>query len=260
MRVTTLLAFLLFTTTFLAPQAAFGQAAELQEPPGPSGRLLLEIEAGPVLATRNDVQIPPDAGTRFSLLDTTGRGAWPFARIAGTLVFGERHAVKIVAAPVRQRGTATLDFPVFFVDRQFAAGVPTEGSYQFDTYRMGYRYSFRRENWRLQVGGAVLVRDASIELRQGPIAARDTDLGLVPLASFAAERRLGDRTSVLFDVDGLGAPQGRAIDALLKFNVRMGDNWWLGAGYRTIEGGADVESVFTFAWIHFGVVSAAYRF
>jgi hypothetical protein len=112
----------------------------------------------------------------------------------------------------------------------------------------------------VRIGGALLVRDARIELRQGTRLAADTDLGLVPLAAFVAERRLGDRASLSFDVEGLGATQGRAIDAVLKLHYRVGSRWTLGAGYRTLEGGADVEQVFTFAWIHYGVASLRYEF
>ena len=37
----------------------------------------LELEAGPVWQTRNDVQIPNTAaGTRFSLVDLAGKGPW----------------------------------------------------------------------------------------------------------------------------------------------------------------------------------------
>jgi hypothetical protein len=34
----------------------------------------------------------------------------------------------------------------------------------------------------------------------------------------------------------------------------------LTGGYRTLEGGADVVSVYNFAWLHYAVVSASYRF
>jgi hypothetical protein len=40
----------------------------------------------------------------------------------------------------------------------------------------------------------------------------------------------------------------------------MGERWELAFGYRTIEGGADVEEVYTFAWLHFAVGSVRFRF
>lgn len=39
-----------------------------------------------------------------------------------------------------------------------------------------------------------------------------------------------------------------------------GRGWTVAAGYRTVEGGADVDAVYTFAWLRYAVVSAVYRF
>jgi len=36
--------------------------------------------------------------------------------------------------------------------------------------------------------------------------------------------------------------------------------WALAAGYRMLEGGADVDSVFSFAWRHYATASIAARF
>jgi len=32
------------------------------------------------------------------------------------------------------------------------------------------------------------------------------------------------------------------------------------AGYRTVEGGADVDEVYNFAWLHYAVLSVSYGF
>jgi hypothetical protein len=39
----------------------------------------------------------------------------------------------------------------------------------------------------------------------------------------------------------------------------LGAGWMLSGGYRTVEGGADVESVHNFAWLHYAVLSLAWR-
>ena len=42
----------------------------------------IELEAGPVWQTMNDVEIPnDDTGTRFSLADLAGKGPWPAGRL-----------------------------------------------------------------------------------------------------------------------------------------------------------------------------------
>ena len=38
------------------------------------------------------------------------------------------------------------------------------------------------------------------------------------------------------------------------------DSWSVTAGYRTVEGGADTDEVYNFAWFNAFVVSGIYRF
>lgn len=244
-----------------AALVALAVAAPASAQPVGSPRVAVELETGPLWLTRNDVRIPPDTGTGFSLLDLTGRGPDPFVRVSATFQLGERHGVRLLAAPAQTTGTGTFDAPVFFADRTFAPGVPTEGTFKFNTYRLTYRYTLHESrDWRVQVGAALLMRDAKIELRQGGQVARDTDIGFVPLGYFSFKRRLTERASLLFDLEGLGSPQGRALDGVLKVDFTLAERWTLGAGYRALEGGADVTSVYSFAWLHFGVVSAGFRF
>jgi hypothetical protein len=224
-------------------------------------RFGLEIEGGPVWTTRNDVRIPASTGTQFSLLDLTGKGPGGYFRGYASINFNRKHGIRLLAAPLEIRDSGPLDRPVFFAGQNFGAGVGTEGAFKFNTYRITYRYTFREsERWRLQIGAAGLIRDAKIELRQPSASARDTDLGFVPLAYFSARYRLSDRASVLFDIEGLGSPQGRALDGILKLEYDLGKGVTLGAGYRTLEGGADVTRVFTFAWLHYAAASLGYRF
>jgi hypothetical protein len=238
---------------------AFAPSAAAQLTGAP--RATIEVEGGPWWISRNDVRIPPATGTQFSMLDLTGSGPTAYVRVAATFRLAARHQVRLVAAPVQTTDTGTFSTPVTFVDQTFAPGVPTEGTYKFNTYRLGYRYTLHdSRNWHVEIGAALLTRDAKIEVSQGNATARDTDLGFVPLASFSFTRRLADRAALVFDVEGLGSKQGRAIDALLKLDFALSDRWTLGAGYRTIEGGADVDTVYNFAWLHFGVASLRYRF
>jgi hypothetical protein len=46
----------------------------------------------------------------------------------------------------------------------------------------------------------------------------------------------------------------------LKLGYDINDRWSVTAGYRTVEGGADIEDVYNFAWFQYAVVSGVYRF
>lgn len=223
---------------------------------------VLEIEAGPVWQSRNEVQIPnDDTGTRFSLADVAGHGPWPAGRLYLTWNINRRHGVTALLAPLSFTETGILDAPVAFAGRTFEAGQPVEATYRFNSWRLRYSYRFLdRDRLDLWVGFTAKLRDAKIELEQGGASAEDTDLGFVPLLHLAADQKIGEAWHVLFDFDGLAGGPGRAFDAALKVAYDIGDSWGIGLGYRTLEGGADVESVYNFAWLHFAVVSGEYRF
>ena len=66
----------------------------------------------------------------------------------------------------------------------------------------------------------------------------------------------------LLEGDALAAPggQGRAEDILLALVYDVNDTVSLKAGYRLLEGGADVGEVYTFAWINYFLVGMTVSF
>jgi hypothetical protein len=222
----------------------------------------VEIEVGPVWQSRNEAQIPNDAsGTRFSIVDVVGKGPYPAARAYITWNLNERHGIRALLAPLSIRGDGVLDSPVDFAGASFDAGVPTEAVYKFNSWRLTYRYQFRRSGrLLLWIGFTAKIRDAKIELGQEGISARKTDLGFVPLLHFRAEYQLRERWNIALDLDALAGGPGRAEDVSLKFHYRINERLDLAAGYRTVEGGADVDEVYTFAWLHYATASVRLYF
>jgi hypothetical protein len=225
-------------------------------------RFELDVEAGAVWQTRNDVQIPNDpSGTRFSLLEPLGNGPWAAGRVSVTWHISARHSIRGLFAPLSLTSTGMVSEPIDFAGKTFSAGPGVRGTYRFNSYRLTYRYRFlARDHLRLWVGLTGKIRDAKIELQRGTLTARDTDLGFVPLLHFAADWQPASRTHVLFDLDGLAGGPGRAFDVALKVGYDLNRYWRLGGGYRTLEGGADVSSVYAFAWLHYGVMALTFRY
>jgi hypothetical protein len=224
-------------------------------------RFGVEVEGGGFWFSENNVQIPGDSGTRFSLLDLIGKGPNAYFRVSGFWDLNPRHGFVLTIAPLQAKGTGTLSQTVRFTDQNFAPGVSTEGTYKFNTYRATYRYTFLdRTDWRLRIGATGLVRDAKIELKQGDTSARKENVGFAPLLHFDAQYRLSRSTTLIADFDGLVAPQGRALDLAFKINQDLTDHWSLGLGYRTLEGGSDNDDVYNFAWLHFVFLSVGYKF
>jgi hypothetical protein len=248
----------ILTRTLLAAAVA----ATFASPAAAESPFALELEVGPVWQSSNDVQIPnDDTGTRFSLKDAVGQGPWFTGRLSLTWNMNEKHSFRGVIAPLSYTETGRIDEDVFFVDQQFTAGDPVEASYRFNSYRLTYRYRFHdSDEWTWWVGGTAFIRDAEIKLRQGDVEAADDNIGFVPLLHLGANWRLSDQWRAILELDALAGGPGRAIDLGLKLGYDVSDDWSVTAGYRTVEGGADTDDVYNFAWFHSAVVSGIYRF
>ena len=110
---------------------------------------------------------------------------------------------------------------------------------------------------RVVIGVAMLV--VGFGLMSGTAGLVVGIIGFVPLLHLSGEYTFAPRWLLEFDFDGLAGGPGRAFDSALKVTYELGNRLRFGAGYRTLEGGADVDSVYNFAWLHYGILSVALR-
>ncbi|HSJ23946.1 MAG TPA: hypothetical protein VK929_04615 [Longimicrobiales bacterium] len=223
-------------------------------------RLTVEVEGGPVWQSSNQVEIPNDGtATRFSLLDVVGRGPWAAGRVYVVWNLAERHGLRLLLAPLSVTASGVLDEAVEFAGASFDPG-QARATYTFNSYRLSYRYRFRdTDRVTAWAGFTAKVRDAEIGLEQGTTSGASDDLGFVPLLHLAGEWRVAPAWRISADADALAGGPGRAVDAALKVSRRFHDNWSVSAGYRTVEGGADVTSVYNFAWLHYAVLAVTWQ-
>jgi hypothetical protein len=221
-----------------------------------------ELEIGAVWQSRNDGQIPNDeSGTRFSIVDLIGNGPYPAARLYFTWNIAERHGLRLLLAPLSITDSGVPESSIDFEGETFDPGVSTDATYKFNSWRITYRYRlYKSSRWRWWLGFTAKIRDAKIELEQPGKSARKTDVGFVPLLHVAGEYRFTPRWRFRFDLDALAGGPGRAEDLALNLCYDLSDRWSLSGGYRTVEGGADVEEVYNFAWFHYVIISVLYKF
>ena len=211
---------------------------------------ILEAESGGAFSSYNDVRIPGDTGTLFSIQDL-GNNLSLFLRLRATWEINGDHSLALTAAPLRLDASGFLDQAVNFAGKTFAQGDLVDADYRFDTYRFTWRYTLLdKPDWIVKIGLTGLLRDAAISLRSGTTFAESKNTGFVPLISFRVQWFVGDGFSLLLDGDALAAPQGRAEDVLLALQYSIGGRYLFHAGWRFIEGGADNDKVYTFAMIH----------
>ena len=248
----------LAAAAFLLP--ASSKAAEPPSKAAPA--FSIELEAGPVWQSGNTVQIPnDDGGTRFSLEQLVGSGPWPAARLYFDWNIKGRHGLRFVFAPLSYIESGTFDEVVNFNGTTFQPGVPTEATYKFNSWRIGYRYRFHQgTRWTWWVGATANIRDAEIGLQQGATQSADTDVGFVPLLYISGTVKMTPHWRFILDFEGLAGGPGRVEDLALKFAYDISERWSVTGGYRTVEGGADVDAVYNFAWFNSAVVSGVCRF
>jgi hypothetical protein len=214
----------------------------------------LDMEGGEVFNSYNDVRIPGDTGTRFSLTDDLNADPSGFFRARAGYDFGARHSVSALVAPLRVHSSGTIDRQVNFMGTVFAPGSRLESRFRFDSYRLTYRYDFFVSD-SLTAGAGLTgkIRDASISVTDGTQTAEKTNTGFVPLVNFRVSWFFAKPIGLLIEGDALAAPQGRAEDVLAALQYRLNDTVTFKVGYRMLEGGSDNDKVYTFSMFHYAL-------
>ncbi len=222
-----------------------------------------DLETGLVTSGYNDVRIPNASGTLFSLSEDLDIQNKEFFRIRAGVTLGSRHTISIFAAPLTLRAEGVLPDSIFFNEEQFSAQTQVNGFFTFNSYRATYRYDFvRSKKWIVGIGFTAKIRDAEIRVESPDKFSSKTNVGFVPLLNFRIEYAAFPAVRILLEGDALASPggQGRAEDVFLGLLIRGGPHVDFKAGYRVVEGGADVDEVYNFAWINFYSVGMVINF
>ena len=215
----------------------------------------LDIETGLVFSGYNDIRIPNETGTKISLTEELETDPKLFFRTRLSCSISDKHAVSLLVAPLRLRAIGKVDRLVRFQDEEFPAGTPIEATYRFDSYRLTYRYRLHQsQRLHAGIGFTAKIRDASVSLEGDKKKSEKKNTGFVPLINFRLCWMFAKDLSLLLDGDALAAPQGRAEDVLLALQHRLHEHIDVKIGYRFLEGGADVDEVYSFALLNYLLV------
>ena len=243
--------------------AACVMAAVMMVPGAAAGQWSLDLESGLATAGYNDVRVPNDTGTLFSLTDDLDAESTIFYRLRLGYRLGRRHHLFLFGAPFSLNASGSTAQALSFEGVEFPAETELDARYTFNSYRLTYRYDLvQSERWILGVGFTAKIRDAAIRVEGGGRSAETTNVGFVPLLNFWIQWNVTPGLRLIFEGDALAAPggQGRAEDVFLGVQARMSPHISLKGGYRLLEGGADVGQVYNFAWINFFVFGATFHF
>lgn len=221
----------------------------------------IDVESGAVFTGYNDVRVPGDAGTRFSLKDDLDPEPAFFYRLSAGYTIGSRHTLSVLYAPLQIKSEGSVPEDILFEGVTFPANTEIEGTYKFNSYRLTYRYDIvKNPGLEFGLGFTAKIRDAKIELSSTGAESEKTNVGFVPIINFRLLWNIGDQFGLLLFGDALAAPQGRAEDVLLAATYSLNDNFRIRAGYRILEGGADNDEVYNFSLFHYASLGLTYRF
>lgn len=219
----------------------------------------VQVENAALWQTRNAFRLPGNAGTEVDLADFKS-GPFYAPRFLAEWNINEWHGLRLLIAPLTFGVQYTPGQDLSIRGQTFQKGTPVTTSFKFNSYRLTYRYFFESSSpWKFRLGVTAKIRDANISTTDGVKTAQDPNLGFVPLVHFGVKRELNDNWFADLDIDALGAPQGRAEDVALRLGY-VEQPWEFALGYRFLEGGADNDRVYTFAFFHYAFFSAAYLF
>ena len=222
---------------------------------------LIDMESGFVFTGYNDVRIPGDQGTLFSLKDDLQSKTKIFYRLRAGYTIKSRHTISLLYAPLETKSEGSVPNSIFFEGVVFPANVQMNGTYKFNSYRITYRYEIvNRPRVVFGLGFTAKIRDAKISLNSPDLTAEKANVGFVPIINFRFLWKIDDKLGFLLDGDALAAPQGRAEDILIAATYKLSDNFGVRAGYRILEGGADNDEVYNFALFHYASLGISYTF
>lgn len=222
---------------------------------------LIDLESGLVFPGYNDVRVPGDQGTLFSLKNDLASETALFFRLRLGYTINSRHTISVLYAPLEAKSTGSIPRDVFFEGVEFPANMELEGTYKFNSYRLTYRYDIvKNPGFEFGLGLTAKIRDARIALSSPDLASEKTNIGFVPIINFRLMWDIDDKFGFLLYGDALAAPQGRAEDVLIAATLKLSDRIRARAGYRILEGGADNDEVYNFSLFNYASIGITYTF
>jgi hypothetical protein len=222
---------------------------------------LIDLESGLVSTGYNNVRIPGDTGTRFSLKDNLIPKSAFFYRIRLNYTIKSRHTISLLYAPLETKSKGSTTKDILFEGVVFPANTELTGSYKFNSYRLTYRYSIvQKRRVEFGLGLTAKIRDAKIALASAGLVSEKANVGFVPIINFRLLWHIYNKFGILLDGDALAAPQGRAEDVQIAATYKLSDHLSVRAGYRMLEGGADNDVVYNFALFHYACVGLSFGF
>jgi hypothetical protein len=222
---------------------------------------ILNIQGAAVFTEKNDVRIPGNSGTKFSLSDDLHAETAYTGRLEAGYVHRDRDYFGITISPLSVDSHGSVNRDISFNGTTFPANTDLDATFRFDSYRLTWRRKLvARDTVDAWLGLTANIRDAAISVEGGGRKTEKDNTGFVPLINFLVDWRFATPWTFRVAGDALAGPQGRAEDVLFAMVYNASTSTSVVAGYRILEGGADNDEVYTFSLFHYAVGGIEVRF
>lgn len=203
----------------------------------------VSLDVGQTKTLFNRISIPQNDADQLSL--PKGDKVTSY-RLTGFFDTESGNQIYALIAPLevsyKFRSTKSFNFN----DTLFLNNRDTTLNYKFNSYRLGYLWTWRISNLKYWVGLVGKIRDADTEVVQNDRSDSFDNIGFVPLLAAGFEYRFLPFISLFTHTDALGSQQGSAYDS--QFELRFIVNTYaISLGKRILGGGADNDTVYNFA-------------
>jgi hypothetical protein len=145
--------------------------------PTANAQALIDFETGLVSTGYNNVRVPGDKGTRFSLKDDLTPKSAFFYRIRLNYTIKSRHTISLLYAPLETTSKGRVAKDILFEGVLFPANTELVGTYKFNSYRLTYRYTIvQKPRFEFGLGLTAKIRDAKIGLSSAGLVSEKTNV------------------------------------------------------------------------------------
>ena len=107
---------------------------------------LVDVETGSVMTGYNDIRIPGNLGTLFSLKDDLKSKTKIFYRLRASYTLQSRHTISLLYAPLKIKSAGRVTYKISFNGVLFDADTDLNSIYKFHSYWLTYRYHLNKPN------------------------------------------------------------------------------------------------------------------
>ncbi|WP_340075773.1 hypothetical protein [Leptobacterium sp. I13] len=112
-----------------------------------NAQAFIDLESGAVFTGSNNVRIPGDTGTLFSLKKNLDTSSTAFIRVSAGYTFRSRHTISLLYAPLTVKSNGLINTPIDFEGVTFSSNTTIAASYRFNSYRLTYRYDIIKNRY-----------------------------------------------------------------------------------------------------------------